>query len=77
MPVQFGNIFLRIGDFHRGKKLLACCAIYDRGTEAENILVENEIFGSVSVKSAMNGGDYIRGKHAVSIFEEVSQGLQF
>ena len=47
------------------------------GTGAEKTLVENEIFGSVSVKSAMNDGDYIRGKHAVSIFEKVSQGFQF
>ena len=46
------------------------------GTGVENILVENEIFGPVTVKSAMSGRD-IRGKHAMSIFVEALQRLQF
>ena len=76
-PVQLSNIFLGIGGFHLEKNLLACCVVYLEGTGVENILVENEIFGPVSVKSAISGGDYIRGKHAMSIFADVLERLQF
>ena len=75
-PVQFGNIFLGTGGFHLEKNLLACCGVYLEGTGVENILVENEIFGSVSVKSATSVGDYIRGKHAMPIFADALQRLQ-
>ena len=47
------------------------------GTGVENILVENEIFGPVLVKSAISDGDYIRRKHAMSIFADVLERLQF
>ena len=76
-PVQFGSIFLGIRGFHLEKTLLACCGGYLERTGVENILVENDIFGPVSVKSAISGGDYIRGNHEMSIFAEVLQRLQF
>ena len=76
-PVQFGNIFLGIGGFHLEKILLACCGLYLEGTGVENIFLENEIFDPVFVKSAMSGGDCIRGKQAMSISAEALQHLQF
>ena len=45
-------------------------------TGVNNILIKNEIFRPVSLKSAMSGGDYIRGKDAMSIFPEALQRLQ-
>ena len=47
------------------------------GTGVKSTLVEHEIFGHVSVKSAMSGGDYIKGKHAMSNFADALQRLQF
>ena len=32
--------------------------------------MDNEIFGTVPVNSAMSGGDYITGKHAMLILAE-------
>ena len=68
-PVQFGSIFLGIRGFHLEKFLLACCGGYLERTGVKNILVENDIFGPVSVKSAISGGDHIRGNHEMSILQ--------
>ena len=75
IPVQFGNTFLGTGDFHLEKILLACFGVYLQETGVNNILIKNEIFRPVSLKSAMSGGDYIRGKDAMSIFAEALQRL--
>ena len=39
--------------------------------------MDNEIFGTVPVNSAMSGGDYITGKYAMLILAEALQRLQF
>ena len=52
-PVQFENIFLGIGGFHLEKNLFACCGVYLEGNGFKNILLKNEIFAPVSVKSVV------------------------
>ena len=42
----------------------------------EHVFVENEIFGSASVKSVLNEGHYIRAKRGISLLAEAIQRLQ-
>ena len=66
-PKEFDNIFLGLGGFHMEKVVIACIGQYLGDIGIENVLVENEIFGPISVKSVMNGGNYIRGKRGMNL----------
>ena len=51
--------YLGLGGFHMGKVVIDCIGLYLGEIGIENVLVENEIFGPISVKSVTNGGNYI------------------
>ena len=75
--IEFGNIFLGTNGFHFEKFFLACCGVHLLETAVKNILLRNEILRPLSVKSVIICGDYSKGNHAMSIFAEVLQRLQF
>ena len=58
------------------KVVIACIGQYLGDIGIENVLVENEIFGPISVKSVMNGGNYIRGKRGMNLVGEAIFRLQ-
>ena len=64
-PARFENIFLGIGGFHMENVIIACY-----------VLVENEIFGTHIVKTALDGGNYIRGKRGIALISEATCHLQ-
>lgn len=44
------------------KVVIACVDKYFEESGIDNVFIENEIYGSVSVKSVLSGGNYIREK---------------
>ena len=75
-PKEFDNIFLGLGGFHMEKVIIACIGQYLGDIGIENVLVENEIFGPISVKGVMNGSNYIRGKRGMNLICEAIFRLQ-
>ena len=75
-PEKFSNIFLGIGGFHLKKVVIGCLGAYLESSGIQNIMVEEEIFGSAVVNSVMNGGNYIRGKRGMSLIAEAMEQLQ-
>ena len=75
-PARFENIFLGIGGFHMENVVIACCVKYLEEIGIDHVLVENEIFGTDIVKSALDGGNYIRGKRGIALISEAICHLQ-
>ena len=72
-PDGFGNIFLGLGGFHLQKIIIACIGKFLEESGVEGAFVENEIFGLGVVKTVMNGGRYVRGKHGMGLISEALQ----
>ena len=53
---SFHNIFLGIGGFHMEKAVIACLGKYLKGTGIDKVLVNNEIYWSISIETVLNGG---------------------
>ena len=70
-PNEFRNIFLGLGGFHTEKIVLACLGKYLEKSGIEKVFEITETFGPDTVKSALNGGHYIRSKKGVCLFFRV------
>ena len=58
------------------KVIIACCGKYLEEIGIDHVLVQNEIFGTHIVKSALDGGHYIRGKRGIALISEAICHLQ-
>ena len=63
-PINFGNIYLRIGGFHL-EVIIACCG-----------KVGNKIYGINTVNSVMSGSHYFLCKRGMSLIAEALGHLQ-
>ena len=70
-PSEFRNIFLGMGGFHTEKIVHACLGKYLEKSGIEKLFEITETFGPDTVKSALNGGHYIRSKKGVCLFFRV------
>ena len=67
-PNEFRNILLGMGGFHTEKIVLACLGKYLEKSGIEKVFEITETFAPDTVKSALNGGHYIRSKKGVCLF---------
>ena len=75
-PDEFKNIVLCLGPFHMIKIALACLGKYLEGSGAQNIFVENFVFGLNVVEKVMNGSHYKRSMYGMALFAEAMERLQ-
>ena len=68
---EFSNIFIGLGGFHMEKIVIKCIGKFLAETG-----VENEIFGKVSMKGAMEGVHYAHGKRGYALLAEALHHLQ-
>jgi len=59
-PEEFADLTLCLGSFHLLKIYLGCVVKYLRGSDAESIWIENEIFGPNTTKAVLEGTHYVR-----------------
>ena len=59
-----------LGGFHLEKIVNSCISKFLEESGVENVFVRNEIFGPRVVKTVMNGGHYVRGKHGTALILE-------
>ena len=72
------NIFLGMGPFHMDKIVTACLGKYLGCIGIDLALVETKSFGKLVVEnSVMTGGQYCKGKEAMSLISEVMTVLMF
>lgn len=72
----FRNNFLGLCSFHMEKVIIACLGKYLKGTGIDKILVNNEIYGSISIETVLNGCHYADAKRGYSLIAEILQILQ-
>ena len=76
-PKEFQNIVLCMGSFHMAKVALGCVGKYLKGSGAENIFVESEIFGVNVVDSVLSGKNYSRSLTGLQLLKEALLRLQW
>ena len=76
-PEQFSGLILLLSSFHMSKVALGCVGKFLKGSGAETILVESEIFGTNVVESVMNGKNYSRSLKGMQLLKEALVRLQF
>jgi hypothetical protein len=75
-PTEFDNIVLCLGTFHMAKVALGCIGKYMRNSGAEEIFVENGIFGVNVVESVMTGKHYNRSMKGIQLMNEALTRLK-
>lgn len=58
------------------KVVIACLGKYLKGTGIDKILVNNKIYGSISIETVLNGGHYADANRGYSLIAEILQILQ-
>ena len=48
-PDSFDNVFLGLGGFHMEKVITVCFGKYLKGTGADKVLINTEIYGPISI----------------------------
>ena len=76
-PEEFKDLILCMGSFHKAKILLGCLGKYLRGSGAENIWIENLVFGINVVQSVLGGTHYTRSLKGTLLLCEAMQKLQW
>ena len=59
-PEEFTDLTLCLGSFHLLKIYLGCVVKYIRGSDAESIWIENEVFDPDTTKAVLGGTHYVR-----------------
>jgi len=76
-PDEFSNLTLCLGSFHLLKIYLGCIGKYLRGSGAENVWTENEIFGPNTTDGVLGGSHYVRSPEGMNLLSEVMERLQW
>ena len=76
-PVEFENIVLCLGTFHMTKIFIGCIGKYLRNSGAENIWIENSVFGPNVVQSVLGGTHYVRAFKGMVLLCETMERLQW
>ena len=70
-PDEFVSIIAMLGAWHAEKTMLKCLGIYLKGSEAESLWLEANVYGpNVIENSLINAGDYNRDLHGMSLLAE-------
>ena len=76
-PAEFKDLTLCLGSFHLLKIYLGCIGKYLRGSGAESIWIENEIFGPNTSQAVLAGSHYARSLEGMVLLSEAMERLQW
>ena len=75
-PLEFPDLVLWLGNFHLINILLRVIGKYVRGSRADKIWVQNNIFGTNIVQQVLSGSDYELSMTGMTLLAETMQRLQ-
>ena len=73
---KFKNLIPLMGSYHMNKVLLACIGRYLRGSGADSIFIETELFASGVTEQVLNGSNYARSVKGFFLLGEALLRLQ-
>lgn len=76
-PEEFSDLVICLGSFHLLKIYLGCIGKYVRGSAAESIFIENDIFGQNTTEAVLNGSHYVRSLTGLTMLSESMERLQW
>ena len=76
-PEEFTDLTLCLGSFHLLKIYLGCVGKYLRGSGADSIWIENEIFGPNTTQAVLGGTHYVRSLEGLTLLSESMERLQW
>jgi len=76
-PDEFSNLTLCFELFHLLKVCLGCIGKHLRGSGAENIWTENEIFGQSTTEGVFLGSHYVRSLELMNLLSGAIERLQW
>ena len=76
-PGEFKDLTLCLGSFHLLKIYLGCIGKYLRGSSAESIWIEKEIFGPNTSQAVFGGSHYARSLEGMILLSEAMERLQW
>ena len=76
-PGESKDLTLCLGSFHLLKIYLGCIGKYLRGSGAESIWIENEIFGPNTSQAVLGGSHYARSLEGMILLSEAMERLQW
>ena len=73
---EFKDLTLCLGSFHLLKIYIGCIGKYLRGSGAESIWIENEIFDPNTTQAVLGGSHYVRSLEGMTLLSEAMERLQ-
>ena len=74
-PDAFNDVHAVMGMFHFTKVILRCAGRYLRGSGIEDALIEQDIFGKLTLKTVMEGTHYARSFTGMIMISDMINGL--
>ena len=74
-PDAFNDVHAVMGMFHFTKAILRCAGRYLRGSGIEDALIEQDIFGKLTLKTVMEGTHYARSFTGMIMISDMINGL--
>ena len=69
------DVFLGLDGFHMEKVVMTCLEKYLKGTGIDEVLINTEIYGPISIETVLNGGHYADANEAYSLIAEILHAL--
>ena len=66
-----------MGMFHWTKILLKCASRYLRGSGLEDALIEEEVFGKLTLNGVLEGTHYVRSFHGIMMISDLISSLSW
>ena len=74
---EFKDLTVCLGSFHLLKIYIGCIGKYLRGSGAESIWIENEIFCSNTTQAVLEGSHYVRSLEEMTLLSDAMEILQW